>query len=254
VLIIPGNHERSALPFDLFHGEKKVFVFDQPKSLMLTLQGYSVSFAGFPFIRGDSRRTFLGRLKETEYEGLRSDINILVTHQASDQACVGPGNYTFHAGRRDTVSRKTVPPNFDLVAAGHIHRCQGLSHPLKPELNFVYPGSIQPMNFAEMNEEKGFVEGEVINGRIENRFIPLPVYPMEIVQIEATGLSVKCCENAIMSQSWRFTEELVIRFNLTGGGKPSDYPDVDFERLRAKMPDVLESQFAMKVGKRWVLR
>ena len=54
VLLIPGNHERSQFPFDLFHGAKNVFVFDQAKSLCLTLDGYSVGIAGFPFIREDS--------------------------------------------------------------------------------------------------------------------------------------------------------------------------------------------------------
>lgn len=254
VLIIPGNHERSELPFDLFHGASNVYVFDQPKSLCLTLNGYAVGFAGFPFIRNDSKRTFLKFLEETEYAGLRSDFNILVTHQAFDQAVVGPVDFTFRPGRSDTVSRHTIPLDFDYIAAGHIHRYQILSHPLKPRLNFVYPGSIQRISFAEMEEEKGFVFGEVLNGRIETSFIPLPVYDMEIVPVEAAGLSAEACEEDIMSQFWRFSEEMVIRFNLTGGEKASDYPDVDFQKLRGKMPPVLECQFAIKTEKRWILK
>ena len=104
VLIIPGNHERSEFPFDLFHGAKGVFVFDRPKTVALTLDGYRVGVAGFPFIRQDSRRTFLKALGETEYEELRSDLNILITHQAFDGARVGPVEYTFNPGRSDTVT------------------------------------------------------------------------------------------------------------------------------------------------------
>lgn len=254
VVIIPGNHERSAFPFDLFHGTKHAFVFDRPKSLSLTLNGYSVGIAGFPFIREDSKRTFLKALRETEYEDLRSDFNLLVTHQAFDHAIVGPVDFTFHAGRRDTVSRQIIPLDFEYIAAGHIHRYQILPHPLKPGLNFVYPGSIQRMSFAEMNEEKGFVVGEVLHNRIETHFIPLPAYEMEIVQIEAAGLSAGACEDAVRSQFWRFSEEMVIRFNLTGGTKASDYPDVDYQRIRTEMPPVLECQFAIKAGQRWILR
>jgi exonuclease SbcD len=254
VLLIPGNHERSEFPFDLFHGAKNVFVFDRPKSLSLTLDGYSVGIAGFPFIREDSRRTFLKALEETEYEGLRSDFNILVTHQAFDQATVGPIDFTFRAGRPDTVSRQTVPLDFEYIAAGHIHRYQILSHPLNPALHFVYPGSTQRISFAEMNEEKGFVEAEVLSDRIETRFVPLPVYHMEIVEIGAAGLSTTDLEEAIESQFWRFDEDLVIRFNLTGGKKLSDYPDLDYQRLRGKMPPILECQFMMRAGKRWVGR
>jgi DNA repair exonuclease SbcCD nuclease subunit len=252
VLIIPGNHERSEFPFDLFHGAKNIFVFDRPKSLSLTLDGYSLGVAGFPFIREDSRRTFLRALEETEYSGLRSDFNILVTHQAFDQATVGPVDFTFREGRPDTVSRQSVPLDFEYIAAGHIHRYQILSHPLKPGLHFVYPGSTQRISFAEMHEEKGFVMGEVLNDRIETRFMPLPVYEMEIVQIEAVGMSARDVEEAIKSQFWRFREDLVIRFNLTGGKTQSDYPDPDYQKLRAKMPPILECQFVLRAGERCV--
>lgn len=254
VLLIPGNHERSQFPFDLFHGTRNLFVFDRPKSLSLSLDGYAVGVAGFPFIREDSRKTFLRALSETGYEELRSDFNILVTHQAFDQATVGPVDFTFREGRPDTVSRQTIPLDFEYIAAGHIHRYQILSHPLRPGLKFVYPGSTQRISFAEKDEEKGFVVGEVLNERIETWFIPLPVYDMEIVQIQAAGLSAKACEEAIKAQFWRFHEDLVIRFDLRGGSRLSDYPDTDFQALRAHMPPILECQFALRAGKRWAMR
>ncbi|MGD2125369.1 MAG: metallophosphoesterase [Desulfobacteraceae bacterium] len=254
VLMIPGNHERSQFPFDLFHGAKNVFVFDQPKSLCFTLDAYRVGFAGFPFIREDSRRTFLKALEESEYEGLRADFNILVTHQAFDEAIVGPVDFTFKATRPDTVSRHTIPLDFEYIAAGHIHRYQTLSHPLKPRLKFVYPGSIQRVSFAEMYEEKGFVEGEILNDRVETRFIPLPAWDMEMVEIEAAGRSSEEIEDAIRAQFWRFREDMVIRFSLTGGKGTGDYADIDFERLRAEMPPVLECQVMMRAGDRWLVR
>lgn len=61
-------------------------------------------------------------------------------------------------------------------------------------------------------------------------------------------------EADILSQFWRFSEEMVIRFNLTGGKKASDYPDVDFQKLRGKMPPVLECHFAIKTEKGWILK
>ncbi|MBS1237167.1 MAG: metallophosphoesterase, partial [Deltaproteobacteria bacterium] len=95
VVLIPGNHERSEFPFDLFHGLRGIYVFDRPKSLLLHLDGYSVGVAGFPFIREDSKRTFLKALDDTEYDDLRCDLNFLVVHQTFDEATVGPGDYTF---------------------------------------------------------------------------------------------------------------------------------------------------------------
>ena len=254
VLVIPGNHERSEFPFDLFQGSPGIFVFDRPKSLSFVLDGYSVGIAGFPFIRNDSKRIFLKALMETEYGGLRSDLNLLVTHQAFDMATVGPVGFIFRPGRSDTVSRFTIPLDFEYIAAGHIHRYQILTHPLKPSLQFVYPGSTQRMSFAEMYEVKGFVEGELVNDRIETRFLPLPTHDMEMVEIETAGRTGIECENDIRDQFWRLREDLVIRFNLTGGAKKGDYPDIDFDRIRADMPGTVECQFAIKAGTKWILK
>ena len=254
VLLIPGNHERSRFPFDLFHGSGPIYVFDQPRSICLEIDGYSLGVAGFPFIRDGSGRLFFKALEETEYEEMRTDLNILVTHQAFDGAVVGPVDFHFRAGRRDTVSREQVPRNFAYIAAGHIHRYQVLPHPLEPGLKFVYPGSTQRMSFAEMHEEKGFIEGELLNGRIETRFIPLPSWEMEIVELMAAGLSSRECEEAIKEQFWRFSGDLVIRFNLTGGERLGDYPDMDFKKIREQMPPILECQFAIRTGARWTQR
>ena len=105
-----------------------------------------------------------------------------------------------------------------------------------------------------MNEDKGFIEAEVINNRIETRFIPLPVYDMEIVEIKASGLSAEECVKEIRDQFWRFDENRIIRFNLTGGSKTGDYPDVDFQALRAEMPPIIECLFAIKAGSRWIMK
>jgi DNA repair exonuclease SbcCD nuclease subunit len=250
--IIPGNHEKSEFPFDLFHGLKNIFTFDRPRCVCFELNGYKVGAAGFPFIRNHSRRTFIEALKETEYGDLRSDFNILLTHQAFEGATVGPAGFTFNAGRSDTVSRAMIPLDFEYIAAGHIHRCQVLSHPLKPSLKIVYPGSIQRMSFAEMNEDKAFVAGEVVGDRIETRFMPLPSWDMEIVEIEAGGKSSGAVEGDIKEQYWRFRKDIVIRFNLTGGTRKCDYPEIDFDNLRKGMPPILECQFMMKTAKGWI--
>ncbi|MGA1869564.1 MAG: metallophosphoesterase family protein [bacterium] len=254
VVIIPGNHERSQFPFDLFLGSSGVYVIDEPKALLLNVNGYAVNVAGFPFIRKNSKWIFHQALRETEYEGLRADFNILVSHQAFDQAVVGPHDFTFKAGRSDTVLRDTVPTDFDYIAAGHIHKHQILPHPLKTGLYFVYPGSTQRISFAEIHDEKGFIKGEIINNRIEIRFVPLAVYDMEVVEIKVAGFSVKECQKAIEDHAWRFNDNLVIRFNLIGGATLKDYPVMDFQNLREELPSALECQFAIKTEKRWVKR
>jgi DNA repair protein SbcD/Mre11 len=254
ILIIPGNHERSEFPFDLFHGLKNLVVFDRPKSVVLNAGGYRLGLAGFPFIRDHSRDFFVKALEETDFRDLRADVHFLVTHQAFDQAVVGPGEYVFRSGRGDTVDRHTLPTQFDYVAAGHIHRFQVLDHPLRPGIKVAYPGSIQRMSFAEKDEEKGFIEGELEGNRIDVRFRPLPAFSLECVDIAAAGLTARELEREIERESWRVHEDLILRFNLTGGEAAADYPNLDFTRLRALFPTVLESQFALRIKGRWVLR
>ncbi len=254
VLLIPGNHEKSEFPFDLFHGAPGVVVFDCPKSVAFSTNGYTVGFAGLPFIHNNSCHTFLKGVEMTEYTDLKTDLNILVTHQAFDGASVGPVNFIFRAGRPDTVSRRTLPLDFDYIAAGHIHRYQVLPHPLNPEIKFVYPGSIQRISFAEMYENKGFVEGEIINNRIETRFVPLPVYHMQIINIEAAGMTDIDCRDVILAHTGSFSENTVVRFNLTGGTKRKDYPNLDLQKIRAELPPLMESQFALKTSNRWILQ
>ncbi len=75
-----------------------------------------------------------------------------------------------------------------------------------------------------------------------------------VLLIMAAGMDAEECERTIESQFWRFSEDLVIRFNLTGGTKLRDYPHLDFDKIRTRMPPVLECQFAIKAGKKWILR
>ncbi len=77
---------------------------------------------------------------------------------------------------------------------------------------------------------------------------------MEMVEIQASGLFSEECLEAIRSQFWRFDEDLVIRFNMTGGKKIGDYPEVDFQKFRAEMPQILECQFDIKGGQKWIMR
>jgi len=41
---------------------------------------------------------------------------------------------------------------------------------------------------------------------------------------------------------------------LTGGASQKDYPQIDFDRLRLEMPPILECQFAIRAGKRWIAK
>ena len=56
-----------------------------------------------------AQRTFSRALEETEYHQLRSDFNILVTHQAFDQASVGRLALSLGLGVRIRLPEKPFP-------------------------------------------------------------------------------------------------------------------------------------------------
>lgn len=64
-------------------------------------------------------------------------------------------------------------PRFDYVALGHIHRHQDLNLGFHPPV--VYPGSIERVDFGEVNEEKGFVIAQIEKGHTTYQWRKLPI-------------------------------------------------------------------------------
>ena len=66
-------------------------------------------------------------------------------------------------------------PEFDYVALGHIHRHQDLNEGRQPPV--VYAGSIERVDFGELNEDKGFIIAEVSKGHTNYIFHKLAIRP-----------------------------------------------------------------------------
>ena len=196
VLIVPGNHERSALPYPLLAVHDHLHVLDRPRTVRLRLQGLDVAVSGFPCERDDIRARFQERLAATLWQA-PADIRLLCLHQTVEGATVGPANFVFRGGP-DVLPARSIPPGFAAVLAGHIHRHQTLIRDLARRplaAPVVYPGSSERTSFAERAEPKGFVILEVEpakdrGGRLAGlAFHELPARPMEVVDVKVTGLA-----------------------------------------------------------------
>lgn len=193
VLVVPGNHERSSIPRALLALHPGIHVFDRPQTHVLDIRGFSLAFAGFPFVRHHIRSLFPRILDETGWRHTRADGYVLCMHQAVDGARVGPSNYVFRYGD-DVVRASDIPVGFAAVLSGHIHRFQVLrtglgGHPLPAPV--FYPGSIERTSFAEKDEKKGYLSLELeADGSQKCRlrgwqFHELPTRPMVRVRLQA---------------------------------------------------------------------
>lgn len=163
VVVVPGNHERSAIPYPLLAAHPGVHVFDRPRTIALNVRGVPVAVAGFPCERNGIRYRFGELVQRTGWKSVPSEIRLLCFHQTVEGATVGPVDYVFRANA-DVIPGRAIPSGFAAVLAGHIHRHQVLTSDLSRQrlaAPVLYPGSTQRTSAAECGEAKGYVTLEV---------------------------------------------------------------------------------------------
>lgn len=159
VVVVPGNHERSAIPYPLLAFHPGVHIFDRPRTVVLNVRGVEIALAGFPCERNGIGERFTGLVERTGWRSVRSDLRLLCFHQTVEGATVGPAGYVFRRDP-DVIPGRAIPNGFAAVLAGHIHRHQVLTADLagrRLAAPVLYPGSTERTSAAEDGEEKGYV-------------------------------------------------------------------------------------------------
>lgn len=166
VVVVPGNHERSAIPFPLLAMHPGIHIFDRPRTFSFELNGIRFGISGFPCERDAVRERFAALLDRCEQP--QSEVRLLCLHQSVEGAKVGPVDFTFR-NSPDVIPRRAIPKRFAAVLAGHIHRHQVLD----AGAPVFYPGATERTSFAESGEVKGCVTLEVDRGGVRGwEFLP----------------------------------------------------------------------------------
>lgn len=239
VVIVPGNHERSAIPYPLLLAHANVHLLDRPRTLSLRIAGQEVAVAGFPFARR-ARAEFPALLDATGWRAVPAAARLLVIHQAVEGSRVGPIGYTFTDGD-DVVRTADIPRGFAAVVSGHIHRAQVLRASLGGAplpCPVIHPGSIDRISFAEARERKGFTRLDLAAGGDGGSiaaltFCEMPARPMATVEIDATGLATEGVLARFREAAARLPADTIVRLRL--GGVFSDAVVPPASRLRAAM-------------------
>ena len=220
VILVPGNHERSVLPAALLLHHPLIHVLAQPRTIRLHTASGRLAVAGFPYLRRPTSDTFVAAIEATGWRAVDADARVLVTHQAFDSAVCGPQHYRFRLGTDDVVARRTVPTEFDYVAAGHIHRQQRLKpvRRLRPEI--VYAGAPDRITFAETDEPKGAMIVEFDGGPPQHRFVEHRVRPMSVHPLAVSGWSRTQLLEVIEATVMALPKNAVAQLRLTGVADP----------------------------------
>lgn len=215
VVVVPGNHERSALPACLWLAHENVHIMAQPRTVQLSCRGVRVAVSGFPCVRRGVAAQFDGALRATGWSEIRADVHILAVHQTFRGARCGPADYVFRGGD-DVIDTEAVPGEFHYVAAGHVHRHQVLRGGLLGGPPIVYAGSPDRISFAEMDEPKGCVLVTFAAGRADPRFIEHDVRPMCNVPIDVGGHTAGTLPLAVHERLAAAPPGAIVALRLTG--------------------------------------
>ncbi|MHC4597854.1 MAG: metallophosphoesterase family protein [Planctomycetota bacterium] len=243
VFVVPGNHERSAIPYPLLAQHPGVHIFDKPRTFRLDVRGAAVAVSGFPADRDTIRGNFPTLLRATGWENEKAGIRLLCLHQAVEGARVGVQEFTFR-DRSDVIRGLDLPRGFAAFLSGHIHRFQVLTEDLrgrKLAAPVLYPGSVERTSFQEREETKGFLTLEVEagedGGRLKDwRFHELPARPMIDATVDVNGLGREALQARLRDLLAVLDPDAVVQIRLAGEVEKEALPALRAASLRALAP------------------
>ena len=257
MIVVPGNHERSAIPFPLLVSHPEIHVFDRPRTIVLEVGDHRVAVAGFPFQRDDARSRFPGLVRNTGWRDHPAPIRLLCLHQTVEGARVGPAGYTFRRGA-DVIRGLDIPDGFAAVLAGHIHRRQVLTKDLSGRplaAPVLYPGSIERTSAAERHEPKGYMTLELRpsgdGGLLERwSFTELPSRPMVDLEMRVDGLDSRQLIHRLRRAFTSIDADAVVRLGVLGEPEPDAREVLRSAYLRSLAPPTMTLSVRHRVDAR----
>ncbi len=219
-LVVPGNHERSALPFPLLWSHPLLHVFDSPRTYELDIGTARVSLSGFPSVRNGIRSRFSRLVESTGWTDGRPGIRLLCMHQTVEGATAGPSGYVFREGE-DIIPLRFIPGGFAAVLSGHFHPHQVIEGGSSP---VIYPGSTERTSFAEKKETKGCMilefEATEDGGGMLSRweFLPLDCRPMVDLELRLGELDFQQAELELRRSLGNLDPDSIVRLSVEGIG------------------------------------
>ena len=250
VVVVPGNHERSAIPFRLWASHPNIHIFVRPKTFYLEINGFTLALAGFPYVRDNIRQNFCRVLEQTGWNKTPADAVVLCLHHivAGASLQMGPRMYVFR-NNPDVIRTVDLPPGFAAILSGHIHRFQVLAKDLQGNsmpTSVFYPGSTERTSFVEKDEPKGYLTLEIetcakpAGGILKHwQFHELPARPMHQLEVQAAGLTAAQLESWIKENLKKLPQDSVVKLRIHGSVSREALKVLHAVSLRALAPPTM---------------
>jgi DNA repair exonuclease SbcCD nuclease subunit len=242
VVLVPGNHERSTLPYPMLASHEHLYVLDRPRTVDLELAGTRAAVGGFPCERHGISDRFQTLVSDCGVLSADADIRLLCIHQTVEGARVK--GYTFRSGS-DIVRGRDIPRGVAAVLSGHIHRAQVLRTNLagrRLAAPVIYPGSVERTSLAERDDAKGYAileltaDGDIGGRVVAHEFRELPARPMFSVSLDASDLTPGELESRIREELSGIPDDAVVSLRIEGELSPGAERVVRAEKLRSLHP------------------
>ncbi len=183
VVLVSGHHDtprsidQGASPMAVHARSGHVYFLQDPEPTVKTfeVEGLTVNITGM------SLNPALA-IDQDPLEGRAlpngGDIRIFLTHYPIE-------GFQGYFGQETHIQASSIPRNYQLFAAGHLHQHQKRTINRTP---VVYPGSTERVSFQEEDEQKGFVWLELDRtGIIQEEFHQTPARSMKTLEYTISG-------------------------------------------------------------------
>ncbi|BAL80344.1 metallophosphoesterase family protein [Caldisericum exile] len=194
ILVVTGNHEGAPfreriIHLDLYSELSLGFINISKIPEVINIKGFNFLTLPYPFktnilskeeFRDLSEDEVLVKLNERLLkiidellESVRDKNNILVAHIPVSEGTVGYEQFINFSKYLPLSINELDRENILYFALGHLHKNQVLESQ-KYKHKFVYPGSLDRLDFSEENDPKGFFFVEVLDSVKNTEFIENP--------------------------------------------------------------------------------
>ena len=224
VIVIAGNHETPRFRsggsvFEVLERFDVQAVWREPRTIRIG----STAFHAVPH-EPDAQRL------RADVEGLEldpaADANVLILHTGIEAL---PRPTYGEINEIELDPEVLARAEFDFIALGHLHRFQA------PQVNALYPGSLERLDFADLDGEKAVLEVDLAAGAGHPGFVKrhaLQTRPLVDLRVDCTDCDPTAVVAAVEAQlAEQGLEGAVVRLRLDVLQRDV-YHALDFDRLR----------------------